>query len=289
MFMPIKDNMIKIKDRLWEFDKKRIMGIINLTPDSFYDGGKLQSTDKVLLKAEKMLKDGAEILDIGGYSSRPGASQISVTEELNRVIPSITAIVRAFPEAVLSIDTFRHKVAQKALDAGCSIVNDITAGQVDPEILDVVREYNCPYIIMHMQGSPENMQKNPQYKNVSQEILSFFTSQIERMHSKGIKEIIIDPGFGFGKSMEHNYTLLRQLSLFKRLHKPILVGLSRKSMIYKVLKKSPEEALNGTSVLNTLALINGADILRVHDVKEGVEAIKLVDLYLESSKYSTSF
>ncbi|MBC8343511.1 MAG: dihydropteroate synthase [Bacteroidetes bacterium] len=276
--------MIKIKGKLFDLKKKRIMGILNLTPDSFYDGGKLKSVEELLSKAANMIQEGADILDVGGYSSRPGAAHISVSEELNRIIPAILEIKKKFPDSIISVDTFRSKVAEEAIRSGADIINDISAGDLDPRLPELMAEANVPYIIMHMQGTPANMQQNPNYSNITNALLSYFSDKLNLFNKMGINDIIIDPGFGFGKNSVHNYEILNKLSLFDIFQTPVLVGLSRKSMIYNSLQTTAENALNGTSILNTIALLNGASILRVHDVKEAVEAIKLVDLYLNPNK-----
>ncbi|MDP2175028.1 MAG: dihydropteroate synthase [Bacteroidota bacterium] len=260
-----------------EINTPWVMGILNTTPDSFYDGGKHIDFFNALQKCEEMLNDGAKIIDIGGQSSKPGAQYISIEEELNRTIPLIEEIMNRFPNAIISIDTFQSKVAEYALMAGASVVNDISAGDDDISIFDVVEKYQAVYIAMHKKGNPQNMQLNPQYQNVSQEVFSYLLAKKKVLIEKGINDIILDVGFGFGKTIQHNYQLLNNLTYFRELDCPILVGLSRKSMIYKVLNTDAKNALNGTSVLNTIALMQGAHILRVHDVKEAFETIKLVN------------
>lgn len=255
------------------------MGILNTTPDSFYDGGKFNSIEHALYQTEKMLNDGASIIDIGGYSSRPGAETVTIEEELNRVIPVIEKIHSKFPDAILSIDTFKAKVAKNAIDAGASIVNDISAGDDDPDMIATVGKLGVPYIAMHKQGTPKTMQQNPNYSNVTTEVLDYFIKKIPQYRAAGINDVIIDPGFGFGKNLEHNYSLLKNLAAFKMLDYPILVGVSRKRMINEVLTISAKDALNGTTVINTIALINGANILRVHDVKEAIETVKIINAY----------
>jgi dihydropteroate synthase len=255
------------------------MGILNTTPDSFFDGGKYNAVDNALQQAEKMLNNGADILDIGGYSTRPNAKEVSVEEELKRTVPIIEQLNKQFPEAILSIDTFRAKVAKECVEAGAAIVNDISAGDDDNEMIPYVASVNVPYIIMHKQGIPETMQQNPTYGNVVKEVLQYLGNKVTELRKLGVNDIVADPGFGFGKTIEHNYSLLKHLSIFKILNVPLLAGVSRKSMINKVLGVKAAEALNGTTVLNTLALINGAKILRVHDVKEAKEAVSLVQTY----------
>lgn len=252
-----------------------VMGILNATPDSFYNKGRENSIDSLLLLAEKMLKDGAAILDIGGASTRPGQALLDSSEELKRTIPVITAIRKSFPDAWLSIDTYNARVAKEAVYAGADMVNDISAGTFDNDMLKTVATLDVPYVTMHIQGTPETMQQNPQYDNVVTEVHRHLRMAINRCTDAGIKQIIVDPGFGFGKTVEHNYDLLKMLGKFTSLGRPILAGLSRKSMICKPLKISPEYALNGTTALNMAALLYGANILRVHDVKEAAETVKL--------------
>lgn len=255
-----------------------IMGIVNVTPDSFYDGGVHTEEKKMLTKVEQMLLAGASIIDVGGMSSRPGAEIISVEEELKRVIPAITAINKRFPDALISIDTIHGRVAKEAVAVGSSIINDISAGKADSSMYPTVAELGVPYILMHMKGQPKNMQQQAKYEDVRTEVLDFFIQEIGDLRKLGVKDIIVDPGFGFGKSLSHNYQLLKYLHIFKVLDVPILAGLSRKSMIYKALDITAAEALNGTSVLNMIALQQGASILRVHDVKEAKETIQLFQL-----------
>jgi len=251
------------------------MGILNINEDSFYSGNRYTTGDALLTRAKQMIRDGAAILDIGGQSTRPGSELISADEELTRVIPAIQAVHTAFPEAVISVDTFYAKVATEAVRAGASIVNDISAGSLDEELIDTVASLNVPYILMHMQGTPQTMQTDPQYENVCREVLDFFVRKTAVLRGKGIKDIVLDPGFGFGKTASHNFTLLKNLDLFKILDLPILLGVSRKGFIYRTLGTDAEQALNGTTVLNTVGLLNGANILRVHDVKQATEAIQL--------------
>jgi len=251
------------------------MGIINVTPDSFYDGGKNNSVETAITQVRKHLEEGATVIDIGGYSSRPGADEVTEQEELNRTIPVIEAVLIAFPDTIISIDTFRSKVAKKAIEAGAAIINDISAGDLDDNMFSVVAEKQVPYIMMHMQGTPETMQNNPNYNNIIQEITYYFSEKINALRKKGVNDIIIDPGFGFGKTLEHNYEILGKLNNLQLLNVPILVGISRKSMIYKLLKVSAQESLNGTIAANMIALRNGANVLRVHDVKEAIECVRL--------------
>ncbi len=270
---------LNCKGKLLSIEKPIVMGIINVTPDSFYDGNAQLSDTDILNKAKQMVAEGADILDIGGQSTRPGSIRLSPDEELQRVIPAIQLIKQEIPEAIISIDTYQSEVAQFSVKVGASIVNDISFGELDPKMLKTVTMLKVPYIGMHMKGSPEIMQEDPFYEDVMEEILDFFIQKSEQCKHLGIDDLIIDPGFGFGKTLDHNYEILRNLHTFQILGRPILTGLSRKSMIYKVLETDAENALNGTTVLNTLALQNGASILRVHDVKAAVETIKLVSTY----------
>ena len=257
------------------------MGIINVTPDSFFKESRLQTVDEALQQARKMLNDGATILDVGGQSTRPNSTRISSEEEMERVIPIIEAINKNFPETYISIDTYYAAVAENAVAAGSCIINDISGGTMDENMLATVGHLNVPYICMHIKGTPETMQKNATYENVTTEVLGFFIHQTEKCRLNNIHDIIIDPGFGFGKTSIHNFQLLKELTVFKILDKLIMVGLSRKTTVYKTLKITAGESLNGTTVLNTIALLNGANILRVHDVKEAVEAIELIQAFCE--------
>lgn len=270
---------LNCKGRLLTINQPIVMGILNINEDSFYSGNRYTANDELLLRAQQMIDDGAAILDIGGQSTRPGSEMISAEKELARVIPAIESIHKIFPETIISVDTFYAKVAKEAVQAGASIINDISAGSIDDELIDTVASLNAPYVLMHMQGTPQTMQNHPHYEDVCREVLDFFIQQTAILKNKGIKDIIIDPGFGFGKTTAHNFTLLKNLHLFKMLDLPILLGISRKGFIYRTLDTDAEQALNGTTVLNTLGLINGADILRVHDVKQAMEAIKLVTAY----------
>ena len=269
---------ISCKGKLIDLTKPKIMGILNLTPDSFYDGGLFNNTDLALAQTEKMLLEGATFIDVGGASSKPGAVEISIDEELARVLPIIEEIQKRFPEAIISIDTYRSVVAQQAVATGAAIVNDISGGNLDAKMLGTVGALGgVPYIAMNMQGKPQNMQDNPSYDNVLVEMRSFFAAKIDEAHKVGIHDIIIDPGFGFGKTLDHNYSLLKNLSSMQMDGIPMLIGLSRKSMIHKLLEIEAADALNGTTVLNTIALQQGAQILRVHDVKEAQQAIHLIE------------
>ncbi len=265
---------------LLTIDSPIVMGIINATPDSFYKGN---IKDDILGLAAQMLSDGATILDIGGQSTKPNSTLHSAKEEMNRVLPFIKKINTAFPNALISVDTFYSEVAKAAVDVGATIINDISAGNMDKEMLKTVAQLNTPYVCMHMQGTPATMQQNPSYENSTKEVLDFFVKKINECKSAGVKDVVIDPGFGFGKTIDHNYTLLKNLSIFSMLDSPILVGLSRKSIVYKPLHTSANEALNGTTALNMIALLNGASLLRVHDVKEAKEAIDLFNIYKKAS------
>ena len=269
---------INCKGELIDLSSPKVMGILNITPDSFYDGGKHKNESEVLKHVEQMLNEGATFIDVGAYSSRPNAEHISETDELNRILPIVNLILRAFPEVILSIDTFRSEVAQKCIEAGAAIINDISAGKLDSNMLTTIAKLQVPYIMMHMRGNPKTMQKLTEYDDLLKDILYYFSERIAAANASGIIDVIIDPGFGFAKTLEQNFELLNKLELFNTIEKPLLVGISRKSMIYKPLKTSAKEALNGTSVLNTVALQKGASILRVHDVKEAIECIKLVEL-----------
>ena len=266
---------LNCKGRLLVIDKPLVMGIINATPDSFFGGSRFNGVDEIVTEAEKMLNDGADIIDIGGQSTRPGSELIAADEEIKRVIPAIQAILDKFPGAIISIDTFYSKVAVAAIGAGATIINDISAGSMDHEMIGTVAELKAPYVLMHMKGTPQTMQQNITYENVTREVLDFLIAKTHQLKNAGIIDIIIDPGFGFAKTIDHNFELLKDLSVFKMLDKAIMLGISRKSTIYKTLGVNADEALNGTTVLNTIGLMNGASILRVHDVKEASETIKL--------------
>lgn len=266
---------LNCKGKLLDLSQPIIMGILNITPDSFFDGGKYMSNTSILGKATKMLEEGAQIIDIGGMSSRPGADFISVQEELDRILPAVEIINKHYPETIISIDTIRSAVAKQAVSSGACIINDISAGKFDDELFQTVAQLKVPYILMHMQGQPKNMQTNPDYKDIALEVLDFMIEKVGQLRALGVKDICIDPGFGFGKSLQHNYQLLKKMHIFKILELPILCGLSRKSMIYKLLNTTPDKALNGTSALHMIALQEGAKILRVHDVREAFEVIQL--------------
>lgn len=268
--------LIHCGGKLLDLSTPKVMGILNVTPDSFYPESRLMNEAEVLQLAEQMRQDGAAILDVGGLSTRPGAEEISVDEELHRVIPAIRKILKEFPDAIVSIDTFRSKVAEEAVAAGATMVNDISAGRLDADFLTTIAKLKIPYVLMHMQGTPQTMQENPSYESVVNDVFNFLKKRLIQLNRLGIHDIILDPGFGFGKSVEHNYQLLQHLSVLRTLGLPVLAGLSRKSMICKVLHVNPANALNGTTALHAVALLQGAKILRVHDVKEAVETIELM-------------
>ncbi|MFT4153384.1 dihydropteroate synthase [Parafilimonas sp.] len=265
--------------KLLVIDKPAVMGIINITPDSFYAKSRKRTEDEILATVSEMMAEGAAILDVGGQSTRPGSARLSAGEEDSRILPAIELIYKNFPEAIISADTYHASVAKNVIKAGASIINDISGGMMDDEMLSTVGKFPVPYICMHIQGRPETMQVNPAYEDVVQEVLDFFIFQTERCRQHNIKDVVIDPGFGFGKTIRHNLQLLKNLSVFKMLDKPVLVGLSRKGTVYKTLNVTAEEALNGTTALNMIALLNGASILRVHDAKEAAEVIKLLEAY----------
>lgn len=271
---------LNCKGKLLSLETPVVMGIVNATPDSFYDGHLNKTADDILMLAEKMLRAGAGVLDIGGQSTRPGSDRIDTDEERARVLPVIEAIAKRFPEAILSVDTFYSKVAAEAIASGVHIVNDISAGMLDEEMIPTIGAFkNVPYICMHMKGTPQDMQQHAVYDDVVREVLDFFIFKIEACRLAGITDVIVDPGFGFAKTIEHNFLLLKELAVLKLLNRPILAGLSRKATIYKTLGRTAAEALNGTTVLNTIALLNGAHLLRVHDAKEAHEAVQLVGRY----------
>jgi dihydropteroate synthase len=277
--MPLKPRYINVNGKLLDLSVPKVMGIINVTPDSFYEGSRFFREEDYMKAAAKMAEDGADMLDIGGYSSRPGAADVTDEEERGRVLKAIRLINHELPDLIISVDTFRADIAKEAiLECGAGIINDISGGEADKSMFNVVEMLNVPYIIMHMQGTPGTMQKKPVYDDVVADILLWFGGRIARLQAMGVKDLIIDPGIGFGKTVSHNFELLRRLSDFSIAGLPVLVGVSRKSMIWKTLEIKPEYALNGTTVLNTAALLNGADILRVHDVKEALQAVKLVEL-----------
>ena len=268
---------INCKGTLVDLTTPKIMGILNITPDSFYDGGKYQNEKSILIQVEKMLKEGATFIDVGAYSSRPGAMHVSEEDELRRIVPIVKLILKNFSEIYLSIDTFRCKIAEECINSGAAIINDISAGKLDKNMIPTIGKLSVPYIMMHMKGNPQTMQSQTHYENLIKEITYYFSEQITKAKQHQIKDLIIDPGFGFSKTLDQNFELLNNLEILNLLEFPILVGVSRKSMIYKLLKNSPEDALNGTTCLNTIALLKGAKILRVHDVKEAKECIALTN------------
>ncbi len=256
----------------------KVMGILNVTPNSFYDGGKYQQENEVLKRVGNMLSEGADFIDVGAYSSKPNAAFVSEEEELNRLIPVLKSVLKTFPQTVISIDTFRSEVARIAVENGAALINDISAGSLDEKMMKTVAKLQVPYIMMHMKGTPQTMMQLTEYDDIVKEILFYFSEKIAQARSSGINDIIIDPGFGFAKTTEQNYEIMQKLQLFEILELPILAGVSRKSMIYRPLESTPENALNGTTALNMIALTKGTSILRVHDVKEAVECIKLFSL-----------
>ncbi|HMI07166.1 MAG TPA: dihydropteroate synthase [Flavobacterium sp.] len=269
---------INCNGRLIDLETPRIMGILNLTPNSFYDGGKYADETEMLRQVEKMLSEGADFIDVGAYSSKPNAEFVPEKEELERILPAISSIVKHFPEALISVDTFRSAVAKAGIANGAAMINDISAGNLDDKMLEMIGQLNVPYIMMHMRGNPQTMQKLTDYGNIVKEMLFYFSEKIRAARSFGINDLMIDPGFGFAKTLEQNYAVLQKLELFQMLEFPILVGVSRKSMVYKPLGTSAAEALNGTTAIHALALAKGAKILRAHDVKEAVECVKLYKL-----------
>jgi len=273
-----KKTTLNAGGKLIDLGSPKVMGIINLTPDSFYADSRKQDIEAILLQAEKMLTEGATFLDLGAYSSRPGAEDISVQREMDRLLPAVEAIVAKFPDAVLSIDTFRSQVAEAAVNAGAHIINDISGGELDADMFATVARLQVPYILMHMKGNPQNMVQQATYENVFDEVFDYFTDKYHQLKKLGINDVIIDPGFGFAKKSKHSYELMRRLQDFNVLQLPILVGISRKTMIYNLLGNTADEALNGTTALNAIALTKGANILRVHDVKEAVEAVKIWEM-----------
>lgn len=272
----VQNTTIEVKNRILDVSIPQIMGIINLTPDSFFDGGHYNSCEKALERADRLLMEGATILDIGAYSSRPGAAEVTEEEELDRLIPFIKRVMEIHPDVILSVDTFRSAVAEKAIEAGASMINDVSGGGLDSEMFETVGKLKVPYILMHMRGKPETMQSLTDYEDIIGDICTYFIERIGKLRSYGVKDIILDPGFGFAKTIEQNYELLDRFDEFLALGLPLLGAVSRKSIIYRLLDLSPDQALNGTTVLNTMLLTKGANILRVHDVVEAKEAALLV-------------
>jgi dihydropteroate synthase len=268
---------INCKGQLIDLSTPKIMGILNVTPNSFYDGGKFTLSQNGLSQVGKMLDEGATFIDIGAYSSKPNAEFVSEEEERNRILPVVQGILNQFPDALLSIDTFRSGIAAVCIENGAAIINDISAGNLDENMMEVVAKYNVPYIMMHMRGTPQTMQSQTNYENIIKEMLFYFSEKVNKARSLGINDLIVDPGFGFAKTLEQNYEVIQNFELFKILDLPLLAGISRKSMVYKPLGLTANEALNGTTVLNTIALTKGANILRVHDVKEALECVKLFE------------
>lgn len=274
---------ITCKGNSIDLSTPKVMGILNITPDSFYDGGKYNSEKAIIKQTKKMLKQGATFIDIGAYSSRPNAKHISEEEEINRIIPIIKLLVQEFPNILISVDTFRSNVADKSIKAGACMINDISGGTLDNKMFKIIAKHQVPYILMHIKGTPQNMQQNPTYKNVVEEISAFFTKKVKELKQLSVKDIILDVGFGFGKTLVHNYEILNRLEEFQKLNLPILVGMSRKSMLYKVLDSNATKMRNATTVVNTVALQKGVQIVRVHDVKEAIECIKITT-YITSVK-----
>ncbi len=267
--------LINCKGKLVDLSSPKVMGILNCTPDSFFDGGKYKDESQFLKQAEKLLKEGADFIDIGAYSSKPNADFVTEEEETSRMVPVVELVLKHFPDTLISVDTFRASVAKAAVESGAAIVNDISAGMLDDKMLETVGKLKVPYIMMHMRGTPQTMVKLTQYDDIIKEMLLYFSERIAEARKHGINDIIIDPGFGFAKTLQQNYEVLNKMELFKITELPLLAGMSRKSMLYKLLDITPQEALNGTTVLNTIALTKGANILRVHDVKEAVECIRI--------------
>ena len=285
--MPIcNTTYINVKGQLMDLSQPKVMGILNVTPDSFYAESRLQTETEIILRLQEMENEGASIMDIGAYSSRPNAQHISIEEEMERLRNCLTLVNKECPNAIVSIDTFRADIAKMCVEEyGAAMINDISAGNMDKQMFATIAQLGVPYIIMHMQGTPQDMQSAPHYDNLLKEVFYYFSEKISKLRDLGVKDIILDPGFGFGKTLEHNYQLMNHLEEFSTFELPLLVGISRKSMIYKLLGTSPEEALNGTTALNTISLLKGANILRVHDVKAAVEAVNIV----EKMKQCTAF
>jgi len=267
---------LNLRGRLMDLGTPKVMGVLNVTPDSFYDGGRYTDEASILAQVEKMLHDGADVIDVGGYSTRPGAGEISEEEELNRAANAIRTIIKTFPDAVLSVDTFRSVVAKAAIREGASMINDISGGEMDKEMFNTVASLHVPFVLMHMRGTPQTMTHLSHYDNLMKDMTDYFHHKIHKLHQLGVTDIIVDPGFGFAKTAEQNFDILKNLNYLRILGKPVLAGLSRKSTIWQTLETTPEGSLNGTTVLNTVALLNGASFLRVHDVREAVECIKLI-------------
>ncbi len=274
----LQKSSLQIKGRLISLERPLVMGILNVTPDSFYDGGKFLDKENALQQCTQMLEEGADIIDIGGMSTRPGSERISDNEELRRIIPIVELISKTHPDAIISLDTYHGKTAKEGLETGAHIINDVSGGSMDDSLFEVLEQYRPPYILTHIQGTPKDMQDNPHYDQLMVELIKYFSEKRRQLTKIGVNDIIIDPGFGFGKTVEHNYDILHNLKSLKIMDLPVLVGLSRKSMLYKPIESVPENSLEATVAANTLALVQGADILRVHDVKAAVDTIKIVNL-----------
>lgn len=286
MIKSISPIYVNVKGRLLNLATPQVMGILNVTPDSFYSGSRMQTEEEIAARARQIIDEGASIIDIGAYSSRPNAEHISAEEEMNRLRTGLDIINRNHPDAIVSVDTFRADVAEQCVrDYGVAIINDISAGEMDEQMFQTVATLGVPYIMMHMQGTPQNMQKEPRYENLIKEVFLYFARKVQKLSDLGAKDIILDPGFGFGKNLEHNYELMAHLEEFRVFELPLLVGVSRKSMIYKFLGGTPQDSLNGTTVLDTVALMKGANILRVHDVREAVESVRIIEKLKEESGY----
>ncbi len=282
----ISPTYINVKGRLLDLATPQVMGILNVTPDSFYSGSRMQTQEEIAARARQIIDEGASIIDIGAYSSRSNAEHITAEEEMNRLRTGLEIVNRNHPDAIVSVDTFRADVAEQCVEEyGVAIVNDIAAGEMDNRMFETVARLGVPYIMMHMRGTPQNMQKDPHYDNLMKEVFMYFARKVQQLRELGLKDIILDPGFGFGKTLEHNYELMAHLEEFSIFELPLLVGVSRKSMIYKLLGGTPQDSLNGTTVLDTVALMKGANILRVHDVREAVEAVRIVDKLRTESEY----
>lgn len=278
MIKPVSPIYMNVKGRLLDLSTPQVMGILNVTPDSIYSDSRMQTEKDIADRAQQIIDEGASIIDIGGYSSRPNAEHISAEEEMNRLRTGLEILNRNHPDAVISVDTFRAEVAEQCVkEYGVAMINDISAGEMDNRMFATVAELGVPYIMMHMQGTPQNMQNDPHYDNLMKEVFLYFATKVQQLRDLGVKDIILDPGFGFGKTLEHNYELMAHLDEFSVFELPLLVGVSRKSMIYKLLGGTPQDSLNGTTVLDTVALMKGAHILRVHDVREAVEAVRMTE------------
>lgn len=278
MMNPTSPIYINVNGHLLDLATPQVMGILNVTPDSFYSGSRMQTEEEITSRARQVIDEGASIIDIGAYSSRPNAEHISAEEEMRRLRTGLEIINRMYPDAIISVDTFRADVAEQCVkEFGVAIINDISAGELDGRMFETVARLGVPYVMMHMQGTPQNMQKEPHYENLVKDVFMYFARKVQQLRNLGVKDIILDPGFGFGKTLEHNYELMAHLEEFRVFELPLLVGISRKSMIYKLLGGTPQDSLNGTTVLDTVALMKGANILRVHDVREAVETVRLVE------------